>query len=230
MVWWTHAASSWSWRFPVLRWSCKGWTTPLQRRWACRSAPGRCSSPGRRSGSIPGSCRGTRPAGSKCSSTHSSTGHRLPGREGNRWSHTEAGCTDCSVTVPEPGVWPTVSWGTCRCPLPTGGSTQVESQILAHDRPPCLFPAGLFPLQSKVQAAATCAGRLHTFIDLLPRSPEVSSWRHALPESHLRLVLGNESPGCLGSIPLIRPSCKVCVKETCTRGGGGKCIRSNGTK
>lgn len=65
-----------------------------------------------------------------------------------------------------------------------------ESKLLAHVRPQWLFPAvsgALFSPQCKVQSycRATCAVRLHTFIDLLPRSSKVSSWRHVLPETHL---------------------------------------------
>lgn len=69
-----------------------------------------------------------------------------------------------------------------------------ESNCVAHVRPPCLFPAdcdALFSLQSKVQAyywPATCAA-LHTFIDLLPRSSKVSSWRHLHLRSTCLLVL-----------------------------------------
>lgn len=122
-VWWIHVVSSWSWGGPVRWWSCTGWTTPLQRRWAC-SAPERRSWSARRCwGLTPGSCTGTPPGERRRSSRHLSTGRRVPGRDDSRWSHTEAECTDCSVTAFEPGVWPTVSWGTYRCPRPTGGVT-----------------------------------------------------------------------------------------------------------
>lgn len=208
-LWRVPALSSWSWTFPAQTESCTGWTTPLRRRWACRSAPPRWSSPGRRWGSTPGSCRRTPLVECKWGSMRSSTGHRLPGRGGSRWSHTEAGCTECSGTESEPGVWPTVSWRTYRCPLRAGRATVVdlvESKLMAHVWPPCLFPAGseaLFSLQSKVQA--TCAVRLHTFIDLLPRSSKVSPWRHVLPETHLPARLG-QWPDIPPSLILIRPS------------------------
>lgn len=212
-VWWIHSVSSCSGKGPVQRWSCTGWTTPLQRRWAYRSAPGRWSRPVRRWGSTPGSCRDTPPEVGKWGSRHSSTGRRLPGRDDSRWSHTEEECTDCSLTEPEPGVWPTVSWGTSRCPRPTGWVTlrlnSGVSNLLAHVRPPCLFPAGsgtLLP-QSKVQAyycRPTCAVRLHTFIDLLPRSSKVSSWRHGLPAAH-----PPARPGEVRALTPIYPVCPV---------------------
>lgn len=186
--------SSWDRRGPVLRWSCTGWTTPLQQGWACRSAPGKRSWPAPRCwGLTPGSCTRTLPGERTWSSRHLSTGPRLPGRDETRWSHTEAESTDCSKKVSEPGVWPTASWGTCRCPGATGrGALSLDLgesnylRMLVLLVYPCSLWSSVF---TSVQGLATCAVRLHTFIDLLPRSSKVSLWRHVLPETHLPVLL-----------------------------------------
>lgn len=123
-VWRTQVVSSWSRRLPVRRWSYTEGATPLQRERARSSAPGSWSWPARRRGLTPGSWTGIPPGGGKRGSRCSSTGQRLPTRDcGSWWSHTQAGCTDCSGTASEPGVSPTGSWGTYRSPGSTGGLT-----------------------------------------------------------------------------------------------------------
>lgn len=118
-AWWPQVIS-WSWRAPAHIRSCRGWWSPLQRARARPPAPGRWSWPAGRWGWTPGSCRGTPPCVRTRGSRRSWSGQWLPGRGGGgggtRWSHTQAGCTDCSASASEPGVSPTGSWGTCRYP------------------------------------------------------------------------------------------------------------------